>query len=247
MAANCLELHGVDMFFGKKQVLKNINLSVPIGGIYGLLGPSGCGKTTTVKIIAGILEATAGEVKLLGKQMPSLELMAQIGYESQSDALYSSLSGEENLEFFAALYGLAGQAAQERIKQLLGLVNLTDEKNKPVAFYSGGMKRRLSLAAALLHSPSVLILDEPTVGIDPVLRKQIWDELYALAAQGTTVLVTTHVMDEAARCHYLAMLREGRLLAVGTPSQIIEKSGAKTLEEAFLLFSSKEEAAANES
>ena len=246
MAANCLELHGVDMFFGKKQVLKNINLSVPIGGIYGLLGPSGCGKTTTVKIIAGILEATAGEVKLLGKQMPSLELMAQIGYESQSDALYSSLSGEENLEFFAALYGLAGQAAQERIKQLLGLVNLPDEKNKPVAFYSGGMKRRLSLAAALLHSPSVLILDEPTVGIDPVLRKQIWDELYALAAQGTTVLVTTHVMDEAARCHHLAMLREGRLLAVGTPLEIIEQSGAKTLEEAFLLFSSKEEAA-NES
>ena len=246
MAANCLELHGVDMFFGKKQVLKNINLSVPIGGIYGLLGPSGCGKTTTVKIIAGILEATAGEVKLLGKQIPSLELMAQIGYESQSDALYSSLSGEENLEFFAALYGLAGQAAQERIKQLLALVNLTDEKNKPVSFYSGGMKRRLSLAAALLHSPSVLILDEPTVGIDPVLRKQIWDELYALAAQGTTVLVTTHVMDEAARCHYLAMLREGRLLAVGTPLEIIEQSGAKTLEEAFLLFSSKEEAA-NES
>ena len=246
MAENCIELCGVNKFFGKKQVLDDINLTVPIGGIYGLLGPSGCGKTTTVKIIAGILEATTGEVYLLGKPMPSLELMAQIGYEAQSDALYDSLSGQENLEFFASLYGLAGKQATARIEELLVLVNLSGEQNKPVVYYSGGMKRRLSLAAALLHRPSVLILDEPTVGIDPVLRKQIWAELYALAAQGTTVLVTTHVMDEAARCHYLAMMRDGRLLAVGTPAQIIAQSGAENLEDAFLIFSSQE-AAADES
>jgi len=235
---DCIVLEKINHSFGDKQVLYDINLAVPHGLIYGFLGPSGCGKTTTVKIMAGILEASSGSVTVLGETMPKLSLMNRLGYMAQSDALYNLLTAEENLAFFSGLYGMEKKKARERIMEVMALVNLGDDRTKVVAAYSGGMKRRLSLAMALLHDPEVLILDEPTVGIDPLLRKSIWDTLRAIAGRGITIIVTTHVMDEAEKCNELAMLRDGRLIAQGTPLQLRENAGASSLEEAFIVYGS---------
>jgi ABC-2 type transport system ATP-binding protein len=233
---SCIRVTRVSRSFGKKSVLTDITLDVNRAEIFGLLGPSGSGKTTLVKMIAGIDEPTAGEVDLLGVRMPKLGMLSRIGYMAQSDALYAELSAKENLEFFSALFGLRGGKQQKRIQEVIELVNLTDSLKKPVGAYSGGMKRRLSLAIALLHEPDVLILDEPTVGIDPVLRKSIWSELQKLSANGTTILVTTHVMDEADKCDRLGMIRDGKLIAVGTPDELKHATGAATIEDAFLVY-----------
>ncbi|QAT43500.1 ABC transporter ATP-binding protein [Aminipila luticellarii] len=238
---SCIVLKHMDKSFGKHQILKDINIEVPYGDIYGMLGPSGCGKTTTVKIIAGISEATSGEVLLLNKRMPDLELMRQVGYMAQSDALYGDLSARENLVFFGQLYGIKEAELKERIEEVMEVVNLSQSLDTSVLNFSGGMKRRVSLAMTILHRPKVLILDEPTVGIDPLLRKNIWNELYQMTEKGTTILVTTHVMDEAEKCTHLSMMREGMLLAKGTPAEIQEQAGAKNLEEAFLYFSGERE------
>lgn len=237
---DCIVMNHVNKSFGEKQVLKDVNLRVPYGCIYGLLGPSGCGKTTTVKIMSGISEATSGETLVLGKHMPQLSLMNEIGYMAQSDALYMMLSASDNLEFFAAIYGMKKVEYKKRILEVTELVNLSDDLQKPVGAYSGGMKRRLSLAMSILHHPKVLILDEPTVGIDPLLRKDIWAELYKMSDNGVTILVTTHVMDEAEKCHQLAMMRKGILIAQGTPKELQENIGAKTIEEAFIYYGGDE-------
>ena len=234
--ADCIVLEKINHRFGDKQVLYDINLSVPHGLIYGLLGPSGCGKTTTVKIIAGILEASSGSVNVLGDTMPKLSLMNRLGYMAQSDALYPLLTAEENLAFFSGLYGMNKKKTKERIQDVMALVNLIADRAKAVAAYSGGMKRRLSLAMALLHEPEVLILDEPTVGIDPLLRKNIWDALNTMTKQGMTIIVTTHVMDEAEKCHQLAMMRDGKLIAVGSPLELQQRIGVKSIEEAFIFY-----------
>lgn len=235
-ALPCIELKQVGRRFGHKTVLQNITLQVPGAEIFGLLGPSGSGKTTLVKMIAGIDEATSGETYVFGERMPRLALMRQIGYMAQSDALYAELTALENLQFFAALYGLKGQQRKRRIDAVMELVNLTDHLKKPIRLYSGGMKRRLSLAISLLHEPRLLILDEPTVGIDPVLRKSIWSEFEALSRQGTSIVVTTHVMDEADKCHRLGMIRDGLLIAVGTPQELKAQTSTETIEEAFLVY-----------
>ncbi len=234
--SDCIIMNHVNKYFGEKQVLKEVSLKVAYGSIYGLLGPSGCGKTTTVKIMAGISESTSGETYVLGQKMPQLSLMNGIGYMAQSDALYMMLSAADNLEFFASIYGMKRAQYKKRILEVMELVNLSNDLNKPVAAYSGGMKRRLSLAMSILHNPKVLILDEPTVGIDPLLRKDIWSELYKMSERGVTILVTTHVMDEAEKCHQLAMMREGALIAQGTPEELQQKIGASSIEEAFIYY-----------
>jgi len=231
-----IDIRNVSKQFGSKVVLHDITLQVEPAQIYGLLGPSGSGKTTLVRMIAGIDEPTSGTVHVLEQRMPQLAMLTKIGYMAQSDALYGELTALENLEFFAALFGLSGSRRKRRIEEVMSLVNLTDHLKKPAASYSGGMKRRLSLAISLLHEPSVLILDEPTVGIDPVLRKAIWAELMQLCARGTTILVTTHVMDEADKCHRLGMIRDGRLTATGTPEELKRATGSATIEEAFLYY-----------
>ncbi|WP_018932481.1 ABC transporter ATP-binding protein [Gracilibacillus lacisalsi] len=231
-----LEMNEIALSFGKEKVLKDINLSVDSGEIFGLLGPSGAGKTTLVKVIVGILEATKGSVWVQGKKMPSLELMKSIGYMSQSDALYQELSAKENLAFFAALYGLKKKEREEVINKAANIVNLSKELNKEVRHYSGGMKRRLSLAASLMHSPGLLILDEPTVGIDPLLRQSIWDEFHKLKESGITIIVTTHVMDEADKCDRLAMLRDGSIIACNTPEKLKAEQGVESIEAAFLAY-----------
>ncbi|AIE61619.1 ABC transporter ATP-binding protein [Bacillus methanolicus] len=222
--------------FGKQNVLKDINLEIIRGEIFGLLGPSGAGKTTLVKQLVGLDLPTSGENFVFQKRMPSLSLIERIGYMAQSDALYGELSAKENLEFFAALYGLKGKRRQTRIKEVMEIVELSEHLNKLVSNYSGGMKRRLSLAIALLHEPELLILDEPTVGIDPVLRKNIWNSFYDLKKKGTTLIVTTHVMDEAEKCDRLGMIRNGELIAVGTPDELKINTNTATLEEAFLVY-----------
>jgi ABC-2 type transport system ATP-binding protein len=234
--ASSIRIHDVTKRFGSSLVLEHITLDVKRAEIFGLLGPSGAGKTTLVKMIAGIDVATTGYVDVLQERMPLLKMMRSIGYMAQADALYTDLSAKENLEFFAALYGLTGVACKRRIDEVMTLVNLASDLNKQVSQYSGGMKRRLSLAIALLHSPEILILDEPTVGIDPVLRQSIWRELELLSQQGTTILITTHVMDEAYKCHRLGMIRDGQLIAVGTPQLLMEQTASTTIEEAFLYY-----------
>ncbi|MEK3889082.1 ABC transporter ATP-binding protein [Bacillus sp. FSL K6-3431] len=232
----CVSIRQVSKRFGKHQVLEDINLEINKGEIFGLLGPSGAGKTTLVKQLSGLDNPTSGENFIFQEKMPTLSLINRIGYMAQSDALYEELSAKENLQFFSTLYGLKGEKQSRRIKEVMELVQLSDHLTKLVSNYSGGMKRRLSLAIALLHEPEMLILDEPTVGIDPVLRKSIWDAFYKLKKKGTTLIVTTHVMDEAEKCDRLALMREGRLIAIGTPNELKEQTNSDTIEEAFLVY-----------
>lgn len=231
-----VSIQHVSKVFETHEVLKDINLEIKEGEILGLLGPSGAGKTTLVKQLVGLDLPTSGEIFLFQEKMPSLKLIERIGYMAQSDALYGELSASENLQFFASLYGLKGKKQQQRVEEVMGIVQLSDHINKLVSNYSGGMKRRLSLAIALLHEPEILILDEPTVGIDPVLRKSIWESFYKLQKKGTTLIVTTHVMDEAEKCDRLGLIRDGRLIAVGTPEDLKESTNTMTIEEAFLVY-----------
>jgi len=172
--------------------------------------------------------------------MPKLDITINMGYMAQSDALYEDLSGIDNVIFFGSIFGMKGKALKERAKEVLSLVDLEKDSNKLVKNYSGGMKRRLSLAIALVHSPKLLILDEPTVGIDPVLRQKFWDEFNRIKANGGTIILTTHVMDEAYKCDKLALIRGGKIIAEGSVNEIIESSRSKDIEEAFLFYSSEE-------
>lgn len=224
----------VSKSFGKKEVLKDVDLTVVPGQIYGLIGPSGSGKTTLVKLIVGMDRPSKGTVQVLNTDVPNLQLLQKIGYMAQSDALYNDLTAQENLTFFASLFKLKKQEQAKRIAYAAQLVNLTADLSKKVEAFSGGMKRRLSLAIAMIQDPEVLVLDEPTVGIDPELRLSIWQELYRLKDEGKTILVTTHVMDEAEKCDQLAMIRDGKLITSGSPAQLKEQYGIQSLEEVFL-------------
>lgn len=232
---NTIRIQAVTKSFGKKVVLKDINLDIKQGSIYGFIGPSGAGKTTLIKLIVGMDFPDEGSVHLLDEKMPNLNILQKIGYMAQSDALYEALTGKENLMFFASLFKLDKTEKQKRITYAAQLVNLTADLNKRVSAYSGGMKRRLSLAIALIQNPQVLILDEPTVGIDPELRLSIWNELLRLKnEEGKTIIVTTHVMDEAEKCDYIAMVRDGSFIASGTPRQLKEQYNVNSLDEVFL-------------
>ncbi|WP_271001612.1 ABC transporter ATP-binding protein [Listeria seeligeri] len=221
---------------GKKDILSNMSLEIKKGEIFGLIGPSGAGKTTLVKTIIGMEKATTGQTEVLEKRMPNLSVISKIGYMAQSDALYTDLTAKENLDFFASLYSIKRNEKKERMNYAANLVNLESDLSKKVSNYSGGMKRRLSLAISVLADPDVLILDEPTVGIDPELRKSIWGELAELKANGKCILVTTHVMDEAEKCDRLAMIRNGKIIAFGTPQELSSKTTSGKLEDAFLEF-----------
>ncbi|GKX68192.1 ABC transporter ATP-binding protein [Inconstantimicrobium mannanitabidum] len=220
--------------YSKVTVLNNINLEVKEGEIIGLIGPSGSGKTTLVKSIMGMEKIDSGMVEVLGEKIPNLKVLNNIGYMAQSDALYEELTGKENLEFFAKLFRLSKSEIRERIEYTAKLVNLEENLSKRVGNYSGGMKRRLSLAACLIQDPKLLILDEPTVGIDPKLRFSIWKELKALKQQGKTIIVTTHVIDEAEKCDKLALIRDGQIIATGSVAELKEKFKVNTVEEIFM-------------
>lgn len=230
-----VKLNKVTKVYGKKTVLDSATLSVKKGEIYGLIGPSGAGKTTMVKVIVGMEKANQGQALVLNEKMPNLNVLQDIGYMAQADSLYTELTGEENLKFFASLFKLNKAKQKERIAYSSALVNLSDDMKKKVGAYSGGMKRRLSLAVALIQNPQLLILDEPTVGIDPELRVTIWTELLRLKKEeNKTIIITTHVMDEAERCDCLAMIRNGHIIATGSPKDLKSQYKVATLEEVFL-------------
>ncbi|ERL64072.1 ABC transporter ATP-binding protein [Schleiferilactobacillus shenzhenensis] len=231
---NTIQVSDLTQGYGRTTVLRDINLTLTPGTILALIGPSGAGKTTLVATIMGMLKPRQGTVTVLNTAVPNRPLLARIGYMAQTDALYDSLTGAENLQFFGTMQGLRRAAMPERIKYAAGVVNLQPDLKKPVQDYSGGMKRRLSLAIALLADPAVLILDEPTVGIDPELRQQIWHELHALAASGKTILLTTHVMEDAEQADTIMMIRNGEAIAQGTPAQLTAQYHVATVEAAFL-------------
>lgn len=227
-------LKNISKSYGKAEVLKDVSLTVKEGEILGLIGPSGSGKTTLVKTIMGMERPSGGNVEVLNKKMPNLEVLQNLGYMAQSDALYNDLSAKDNLVFFAKLFKISKKEIPARIEYVANLVNLSSQLNKKVSAYSGGMKRRLSLAISLIQDPPLLILDEPTVGIDPVLRLSIWEELLELKAKGKSIIVTTHVMDEAEKCDRLALIRDGKIIAQGSPSDLKKDYNVTTIEEVFL-------------
>ena len=234
---NAIEAYNVTHDFGRIRAVDNLDLKVKTGEIYGLLGPNGSGKTTLIRILTGILKPTHGTVSLLGMRIPNKSIMASVGYMTQSIALYEELSVRENIAFFASMYGTTGKQA---IRNAIDLVELGERAASRVRTLSGGMKRRTSLACALVHEPSVLLLDEPTVGVDPTLRASFWEYFRRIADKGVTLIISSHVMDEAARCDRLGFIRDGRLIADGSHAELLKSTGAATLEEAFLRNTRKE-------
>jgi ABC-2 type transport system ATP-binding protein len=226
-----VEVRDVRKSFGKLAALDGISLRVPRGQIYGLLGPNGAGKTTLIRAICGLVKADGGEVKVLGHRMPDRGVLSRVGYMTQAAALYADLSAEENVRFFAAIQGRGDVA------EVLRFVDLYDRRRSLTATLSGGMRTRLSLACTLVHRPELLLLDEPTVGVDPQLRATLWDGLRQMAADGTTILVSSHVMDEAERTDRLGLILAGRLLAEGTADELRAHAGTDRLEDAFLKLS----------
>lgn len=229
-----IDLRDLEKFFGSQRVLNGVSLELFSGQIIGLIGPSGAGKSTLIKTLLGMEKADGGQALVIDTRMPNRHILGDIGYMAQSDALYEALSGRENLEFFGQMNGLSKINLKEQIFHVAEVVELTDHLDKTVASYSGGMKRRLSLAIALLGNPKLLILDEPTVGIDPALRRKIWQELDVLRQQNCAILVTTHVMDEAELTDKVALLLHGNIIAFDTPQGLKEQFAVDSIEEVFL-------------
>jgi len=239
-----IEFKNISKSFDKKLVIHNVSFAVPSGEIVCLLGPSGSGKTTIIRLLIGAIAADKGKITIDGTKVPNLKLLKKIGFMPQNDALYDDLSGENNLKFFADLYSIDKNSASKRIDELLTLMDLTNDRKKYVRHYSGGMKKRLSLAISLLHKPDILLLDEPTVGIDPVLRRSIWNELQRLASAGKTILVSTHVMDEVARCQKVALVYNGSLIEYDTVDNIFSKTDGN-VEQLFFQAKQQQQGGAN--
>ena len=233
-SAPAVEAVGLRKQFGTLRAVDGIDLALSPGRIYGLLGPNGSGKTTLIRLLTGLAHPSGGEARILGTKMPSRKALGTIGYMPQAEAIYPELSVGENLGFFARLEGHADRAAIDRV---LDLVELRERKGTPALELSGGMRRRLSLACTLVHEPKVLFLDEPTVGVDPALRVQFWTHFRRLAAEGTTILVASHVMDEADRCDELLFVRNGKVIGQGTGAELRSRAGTDNLEAAFLVLS----------
>lgn len=230
--SDVLELQQITKSYGGRTVLDAVNLKLPAGELMGLIGPSGSGKSTVIKLALGMTQADAGVAHIFDIQMPDRQALGKIGYMAQSDALYEALSGYDNLKFFAQMRDI--RVVDEEINRVATIVNLTDALDQQVKGYSGGMKRRLSLAIAFLGEPEFLILDEPTVGIDPALRRQIWDELRRQQAQQKTILITTHVMDEAEKVDRVVLLFDGRIIADDSPAALKARYDVSTVEQVFL-------------
>jgi ABC-2 type transport system ATP-binding protein len=225
----------VHKHFGSIQAVDGVSLSIRQGEIYGLLGPNGSGKTTLIRLFIGLLRPTSGSIRLLGETMPDKAVLSQVGYMTQASALYEELTVQENIAFFAEMSGRCDRAG---IDEVIQLVDLGERVRSAVRTLSGGMRQRASLACALAHRPRLLLLDEPTVGVDPQLRATFWSYFRRLADSGVTLIISSHVMDEAERCDRLGFLRQGRLLAEGSAAELRRARGTATLEEAFLQFAS---------
>ena len=222
---------GLVKAFGPIHAVDGVSFDLAPGRIYGVLGPNGSGKTTLIRLLVGLTGASDGHAEVLGVVMPSRPTLGRIGYMTQRDGIYPALTAGENARFFAAAYGVSGS---EAVTEALRVVDLADRVDSIAGTLSGGQRRRLSLACALVHRPPILFLDEPTVGVDPLLRVEFWEHFRALAGEGTTIIVSSHVMDEADRCDELLFLRAGKLIARGSGAAIRRQAGTDDLEQAFL-------------
>lgn len=230
MTEPSVRLHHVTVRYGDTRALKDISLSVPSGKIIGLLGPSGAGKTTLIRLIVGRLNPTAGRATVLGYSASNRKLRGRVGYMTQGVSIYPDLTVQQNLRYFATIMGVSWS----RIPDYLVEVDLVDQAKQLAGTLSGGQKSRLSLAIALLGEPELLVLDEPTVGVDPVLRCKLWEIFRGRAAKGATIVISSHVMDEAAHCDDLLLIRRGRILAHDTPAELCSRTHAANVEDAFL-------------
>jgi ABC-2 type transport system ATP-binding protein len=230
MMKSGVEVAGLQVVRGGSEVLRDLTFSVGPGEVTGLLGPSGCGKTTLMRAIVGVQRLAGGSVTVFGERAGSAALRPRIGYVTQAPSVYDDLTIEENLAFFASVLGVGA----DRVDACVRLVDLDAERGRVVSRLSGGQRSRVSLAVALLGEPALIVLDEPTVGLDPVLRKDLWETFHRLADDGAAVFVSSHVMDEANRCDRLLLMREGRIIADDTPQGLLEKTGTDDIETAFL-------------
>jgi ABC-2 type transport system ATP-binding protein len=229
--APAIRARGLTKQFGTLVAVDHVDLTVPKSHVYGFLGPNGSGKSTTIRMLCGLLTPTAGEIEVLGLHVPeeAEALRRRIGYMTQRFSLFEDLSVRENLEFLAAVQDIPRAQAMRRIEELLAHYHFEDRQKQLAGTMSGGQKQRLALAGAVIHKPELLFLDEPTSAVDPESRRDFWDKLFALADEGTTILVSTHLMDEAERCHRLAILDAGALVADGTPDELTEALAGRTL------------------
>jgi ABC-2 type transport system ATP-binding protein len=225
---------GLGVERGGRRVIDGLDVQVPTGQVVGLLGPSGSGKTTLLRAIVGVQDHVVGEVTVLGEPAGTAALRRRVGYVTQGASVYTDLTVAQNLRYFARLAGLSPSDAERRAAAAVDTVDLGGHEGQGVGTLSGGERSRVSLAAALVGDPEVLVLDEPTVGLDPVLRRDLWTTFRALAAEGRTLLVSSHVMDEAGRCDRLLLLRDGALVADTTPDELLATTGAPDAERAFL-------------
>ena len=235
MMNNAIEVHRLTVVRGGNTVIPRLDVSIPTGSVTGLLGPSGCGKTTLIRCMAGIQVVEAGRVVVLGEQAGSPANRARVAYVTQSSSVYPDLTIRQNLDYFAALSG----SSTADVDRVLEQVGLADRGGSLTGELSGGQRTRVSLAAALLADPQVYLLDEPTVGLDPVLRRDLWNLFRSLAEQGRTLLVSSHVMDEAGRCDRVLLMREGELIADASPAELRSTAGTDDLEEAFLVLAER--------
>jgi ABC-2 type transport system ATP-binding protein len=229
--------------FGALTAVSRLTLQILRGEVFGLLGPNGSGKTTTIRMLCGLLEPSDGDATVAGidVRLAPERVKTQIGYMSQRFGLYEDLTVGENLDFYGGIYGLRGAARRQRIGEVVDFLGVGGRLGQLAGQLSGGWKQRLALGCALLHRPPVLFLDEPTAGVDPAARRNFWRAIHDLAQGGTTVLVTTHYMDEAERCDRLAMLSLGHLIALGTPAEVARAVGGQTLEDAYVILQEKDE------
>lgn len=230
--AFAITTQGMTRAFGDLIAVNQLDLQIPRGTIYGFLGPNGCGKSTTIRMLTGLLAPSAGAINVLGLAIPehAEALRLRIGYMTQKFSLYDDLTVQENLAFMAAIYNLKSSAAKQRIENLLHAYELHAHVNQRAGSMSGGEKQRLALAAATIHQPELLFLDEPTSAVDPENRRQFWEKLFDLCEAGTTILVSTHYMDEAERCHQLAIMDKGHLRVAGQPETLMTNMGVNVVE-----------------
>ncbi|GLC29623.1 ABC transporter ATP-binding protein [Clostridium omnivorum] len=238
---NAIEVNGLVKKFGDYTAVDNISFEVPKGKIFGFLGPNGSGKSTTIRMLCGVLTPTQGNASVLGYDIvkEAEKIKQNIGYMSQKFSLYEDLTVSENLDFYAGIYGLNKNQRDERKKAIISMAGLEGRENNLTRNLSGGWKQRLALGCALIHKPKLLILDEPTAGVDPVSRRIFWEMIYSLARQGITILVTTHYMDEASSCDLLGFIFNGKLIAIDTPEKLIKNEKVNNLEDVFIKYVEK--------